>query len=296
MDLLGGYASDSSSSVNDEKEVATKPQQEPSLTPAARATPRILASAPSITAGNGIKRKIVNYNELPMSRPLKLDGLGEDEVPKMAGEPALKRAMDLDAGRMLPGRSLVASLPAPKVTLGSESSQSSAVRIDLSGLGRLKNKQHQKFVDVAGLIHKEIDHDVEEEEVRENFQNHSMFNEGSQTGCSNGPTREELDEMRSVRNFTKIQADDMKDPNWYMTNQIAGGPGLHKGKKVPAEISSYDSNHWHGTTHANPSRIQKRKHQINWLANEAMEKEAELLDRNVSNKLTKAQTQMKYGW
>merc|ERR1739845_88612 len=108
---------------------------------------------------------------------------------------------------------------------------------------------------------------------------------------------EDLEQMRSTKHFIQIQADEMRDPDWQPHNQIqGGGPGLHKGKKVPEEVSMYEAGHWQHTTHANPSRIQKRKHQINWLAQEAMDKEAELLDRNATSRLTKSQTQMKYGW
>ena len=113
---------------------------------------------------------------------------------------------------------------------------------------------------------------------------------------SDGPTQEDLAQMRATSKFRNIKADDMRDPNWYMTNQITGGPGLHKGKTVTPEVSMYDSETWRRTTHADPSRIQKRKHQINWLAHEAIEKEAELLDRAASTRLSKSQTSLKYGW
>lgn len=71
---------------------------------------------------------------------------------------------------------------------------------------------------------------------------------------------------------------------------------MHKGKSVPEEVSMYEASRWKETTHADPSKVQKRKHQINWLAHDAIENEAELLDRNASGRLTKAQTSMKYGW
>merc|ERR1712066_932633 len=101
--------------------------------------------------------------------------------------------------------------------------------------------------------------------------------------------------MRNMK-FISIAADDMKDPDWYMSNQISGGPGLHKGKKVASEVSMYEAKTWAKTTHADPSRVQKRKHQINWLAHEAMENEASLMARNAAGLLTKAQTLAKYGW
>merc|ERR1712228_1045002 len=107
---------------------------------------------------------------------------------------------------------------------------------------------------------------------------------------------EELEKLRTTKFMTSVTSDELRDPDWYLHNQVSGGPGLHAGKKVPLEISAYDATKWHQTTHKDPSRIQKRKHQINWLAHEAMEKEAEMLDRAASSRLTKSQTQMKYGW
>merc|ERR1719440_691289 len=102
--------------------------------------------------------------------------------------------------------------------------------------------------------------------------------------------------MRSSDGLPHIHGDSMKDPNWHQKDSLSTSLSLHRGSKVPAEMSMYEKDQWESTTHANPTRIHKRKHQINWLAHEAMQKEAELLDRNVSGKITKAQTAAKYGW
>merc|ERR1711974_173093 len=107
---------------------------------------------------------------------------------------------------------------------------------------------------------------------------------------------DDLHHMRKLKDVTAIKAEELRDPDWYMANQVAGGPGLHKGRSVAVEVSNYDTAKWGQTKHANPSRVQKRKHQINWLAQEAMEKEAEMLDRNATSRLTKSQTSLKYGW
>ncbi len=45
-----------------------------------------------------------------------------------------------------------------------------------------------------------------------------------------------------------------------------------------------------------PSKLQKRKHQLNSLAYTAAERELELMDRKGHALKTKAQTQAKYGW
>merc|ERR1719183_812662 len=126
--------------------------------------------------------------------------------------------------------------------------------------------------------------------------NHPMFTNDETAGAGGDrPSARDLYEMKEMK-FLSVKASDVQDPDWYMNNMISGGPGLHKGKTVAQEVSMYETKTWEKTTHANPSKNQKRKHQINWLAHEAMEKEAELLDRAASSRLTKSQTSMKYGW
>jgi proline-rich protein PRCC len=45
-----------------------------------------------------------------------------------------------------------------------------------------------------------------------------------------------------------------------------------------------------------PSSDARRKHQITWLAIEAREREMKLQNQWAESKLTKRQTQAKYGW
>ncbi|CAE8644833.1 unnamed protein product [Polarella glacialis] len=114
---------------------------------------------------------------------------------------------------------------------------------------------------------------------------------------ADGPSPEELSQMRAEkREFVHIRADAMKDPNWQMSSLLAGQPGISHLSKLSEEASMYDAAQWESTAHANPTKYQKKKHQINWLAHEAMEKEAELLDRGAVQRMTKAQTQARYGW
>lgn len=316
MALLSGYGSDDSDNESEEGKpqvadtgspssssqgASAKVLQEvPDSSPSSGGGGGGAARAPTILASTGgSKRKVVNYSQLPVSRPLNLEAARAANASPGADEeePALKRAAVLVGARSAAGQSLLAALPPPKVTLGKEIPQSGSTRIDLSGLKPYREKPAPVAGSPAELLRPDGLPDLirEDEVVPANAQNHPMFS-GLLLAGPEGPTAEELEQMRKARKFTTIQANDMKDPDWYMNNQILGGPGLHSGKKVAAEMSMYDSNGWVQTTHANPSRIQKRKHQINWLANEAMAKEAEMLDRNASNKLTKAQTQLKYGW
>jgi len=293
MDLLGGYGSDGSDdgSTADSKPLEQAKQLDTDTAPSAS------------TATDGVARKKkIDYSRLPVSRPLVFNGYGKgDTSPTGDAEPPLRLAAELEALRPSAARSLLASLPAPKVTLGSEASQHGSVRIDLSEVSR---PTRELPTTTMGVLKSESVPDTILEgnvELPQNVASHPMFSDGSNNAVAlleagDGPTQEEIQEMRAVKSFKKINADDMQDQNWYDQYQVLGAPGLHTGKKVPAEMSMYENGKWAQTTHANPSRIQKRKHQINWLAHDAMDKEAELADRNATSRLTKSQTQMKYGW
>ena len=60
--------------------------------------------------------------------------------------------------------------------------------------------------------------------------------------------------------------------------------------------NSWDAAAGVATTSMEPNLVQKRKHQINWLAYDMQQKSAELLDRSMQGQLTKSQTYAKYGW
>jgi len=276
MDLLAGYGSDESASDTEQPKCATQGAERDSK----HRNPEKESSAPSS------KKRVIDYSRLPVSRPLVLD-----DSPVDSQEPPLKKSAMLENKRLDLGRSLLDSLPPPKVTLGSDTIAGSSSRIDLSDL-RPQARTHKISVLQSEDAHAQIQEDTV---VPEGVMHHPMFSDGS-IGTSDGPSFDEVAQMREVRSFKSIKADDMKDPDWYIHNQMTGGPGLHKGKTVPIEMSMYDAPKWQTNTLSNASRVQKRKHQINWLAQEAMDKEAELLDRNATSKLTKAQTQMKYGW
>ncbi|CAJ1330888.1 unnamed protein product [Effrenium voratum] len=233
---------------------------------------------------NPWKRQI-DYTKLPLSRPLNLE-------PKPAEEPEapLKKAAELAANPV--GQSLLAALPPPKVTLGKEGT--SSIRLDLSEV--IKPPREKSYAPVEGLLRPEDykDQDEEAADVPANVFNHPMFS--THVVQPDGPSADDLVELRKPQKFVELNADDMKDPDWYMKDQISGGPGYLTKKRVSDDVSMYDGQGWKQTTHANPSRVQKRKHQINWLATEAMEKEAEYLERGSQKIQSKAQTHAKYGW
>lgn len=279
MDLLGGYGSDGS-----DEEVGPK------------------GKASTAASSSGPKTRKIDYSKLPVSRPLLIEPsrLADHQVScdDPSEEAPLKQAAAMESARKGMGRSLLAAIPPPKVTLGKDMSIKGSVRIDLSDVIKPKDKNREP---VANLLRGDKDvGNVKEHEfhsVPDNMMGHKMFNDlNIPIGGGDGPTEDEIQHMRKTKNFTKIAADDMIDPDWYMNNKILGGGTGLKGKTVSAEVSMYETKKWGQTTMANPNKVQKRKHQINWLASEAMEKEAETLDRNASGKLSKAQTSMKYGW
>ncbi|CAJ1435660.1 unnamed protein product [Effrenium voratum] len=179
-----------------------------------------------------------------------------------------------------------------QVTLGKEGT--SSIRLDLSEV--IKPPREKSYAPVEGLLRPEDykDQDEEAADVPANVFNHPMFS--THVVQPDGPSADDLVELRKPQKFVELNADDMKDPDWYMKDQISGGPGYLTKKRVSDDVSMYDGQGWKQTTHANPSRVQKRKHQINWLATEAMEKEAEYLERGSQKIQSKAQTHAKYGW
>merc|ERR1719272_1420098 len=129
--------------------------------------------------------------------------------------------------------------------------------------------------------------------------NHPMFKNDTRAGAGGDrPSAEELHRMQTTTSggMKKINAADMQDPDWAMKNQMSGGIGMGGGKKVSLEVSMYETEKWKKNTMADATKHQKKKNQINSLAHEAIKMEAELLDRGASQRLTKSQTSMKYGW
>merc|ERR1712194_815242 len=118
---------------------------------------------------------------------------------------------------------------------------------------------------------------------------HPMFGGDRRQIGADLPTEAEFDKMKKSK-FLSLKAEDLQDPNWEVTAAISGPV---KGSNLPEEISGYEKDRWNLSNHKDPSRFQKRKHQINWLAHEAMSQEAEMLDRAASSRLTKSQTSLK---
>lgn len=240
--------------------------------------------------GGPAKRKRVDYTKLPVSRPLQLEAASDE--PEV--DAPLKGAAALEAMRLTAGRSLLASLPAPRATLGSETAMGGGgSKLDLTGVGRKRGKPAEPSPDeVARLLRPTDDFST----VPDGLHAHPLFKDGGAAANGDGPSQDDLQQMRTTKAVGVIRAQDMMDPDWSMNNLIHGGPGLHKGKHVAEEVSMYETETWKKTTLANPNRTQKRKHQINWLAQEAIDTEAEMLDRQSQGRMSKGQTSAKYGW
>lgn len=141
---------------------------------------------------------------------------------------------------------------------------------------------------------------VSHDSVPENLWNHPMFQGNDKNGRKRPvdgftPSEHEVQMMQSA-GLSSIHHDQMTNPDWYRDNQLQKGRMGIKGEKVNFECSLYDVDKWATTNHANPTKTQKRKHQINWLAHDAMEKEAEMLERAAQGKERKNNTYLKYGW
>eukprot|EP00931_Biecheleriopsis_adriatica_P033857 TRINITY_DN19632_c0_g1_i1.p1 TRINITY_DN19632_c0_g1~~TRINITY_DN19632_c0_g1_i1.p1 ORF type:complete len:306 (+),score=88.66 TRINITY_DN19632_c0_g1_i1:121-1038(+) len=305
MKILSGYGS----SDEDEEEVGNTE----------KGSRGVVKSQPTVTADS--RRKVrLHYSKLPISRPLLAPGTSA-AIPKQqepeadAGEleKAEARAAQASSQRRDSGsegsdsdevRSCgtpdlqVSWLPAPKNLPASEpGALGSEVDIDFASAGKPKEKPQAAADATAWLIKAASAPDVEEgeEKLPASFLKHPMLR--TLHGTPDGPTPEELEHLQSkAAMVTHIHAAEMKDPDWQMNSLFAGQPGFHRGGKVPAEVSQYDAETFNSSTLANPSRTQKRKHHINWLASEAIEKEAEHLDRAAGGRLTKAQTMGRYGW
>lgn len=284
MDLLGGYGSDGSGDSGEEDAQPSAPKPKTSKPPAGGA---------SSSEGSTGKRKVIDFSKLPVRRPLVLD---DSDLKGEADEAPLRKAAQLESmrGGFL---SLLAALPPPKVTLGIDvDPMGSGSRIDLSEVRPDRKRPAPNVLNQDGGIMRGgvSAPDVHEDEVPQDMLNHPMFRKDGEV--MDRPSAEDLHQMKSMKFIKAVKAEDVQDPNWYMNNQMSGGLGLGAGKKVTQEVSMYEKKDWEKTTHAAPSKVQKKKHQINWMAHEAMEMEAEMLDRNASSRLTKSQTSMKYGW
>ncbi|KAK2195509.1 Proline-rich protein PRCC [Babesia duncani] len=95
-----------------------------------------------------------------------------------------------------------------------------------------------------------------------------------------------------------IHADDLRmSKSEKITRYSSSKEALMEGReafKLPTRLMETDDGELLTTNMIR--RTQKRKHQINWLAQESHERELELLEASAQMRKTKHETQMKYGW
>ncbi|CAL1131760.1 unnamed protein product [Cladocopium goreaui] len=192
----------------------------------------------------------------------------------------------------LPSASSLSWLPAPKKA--AQAAGSSQVEIDFESLGRPREKPQVVGSATAWLVQPAVAPQVEEEEqFPVSLLKHPLLRSAGAAGC----TEVEAEELESkVSRLVHITAESMQDPDWKMNSLLVGQPGYMRGHAVPKGVSQFDTDQWNQTTLAYPTRTQSRKSHINWLAQDAINKEAEHLDRAAHGKLSKAQTYGRYGW
>ncbi|CBZ54156.1 conserved hypothetical protein [Neospora caninum Liverpool] len=111
-------------------------------------------------------------------------------------------------------------------------------------------------------------------------------------------------EGMSVREYRELQqarvgvlsGDALRDPNWQMNAQLYGATAQKKREKLTITTNVWSAKDKGVIQTQEPRGMQKRKHQINWLAAEAAEKELEMWEMLSKNRQNKYQTAMKYGW
>jgi len=270
------------------------------------------------------KRRVIrlDYAKLPISRPLPPIGVtetkqeqesrspsdgeqeesgsgiqsSEDEADNEKEEAEVADAED-NMSSVLAPTTLAHFLPAPRQAVPANLQSQSQVEIDYSVVGKPTEKPKSVGANAWIIRPRKNVPEVEEsqEELPASLLKHPMLRT-LQSGPA-GPSQADVEHLKSESaKVIHIRADSMKDPDWKLNNLVSGQPGLLRASRVPSEISQYDQERWQSTTLSNPSKTQKRKHHINWLAHEAIEKEAEDLDRAAGGKLTKAQTRSRYGW
>lgn len=227
----------------------------------------------------------------------KSSDLGDEALASCAPSTAGLTAPWLPPPKRLPVKKNLGAVEAKYVEAGGAFADE--VFIDFGKAGRPSERPRAVAASTTWLLEAPRAPEIEEpagRDVSDQLLRHPMFRGGVQR-VADGPSEADIQQLRGARGgLVHIDQDAVRDPTWCLHNRMTGGPGLHPGEKVPMEVSQYSSDEWSKTTHADPSRTQKRKHQINWLAHEAIEKEAEMLDRAASGRDIKSKSLMKYGW
>ncbi|KEP67656.1 UNVERIFIED_CONTAM: hypothetical protein HHA_227270 [Hammondia hammondi] len=123
-------------------------------------------------------------------------------------------------------------------------------------------------------------------------------------GADGDPAQPHMMQGMSLREYREMQqasvgvlsGDTLRDPNWQMNAQLYGSTAQKKREKLVITTNVWSAKDKGVVQTQEPRGMQKRKHQINWLAAEAAEKELEMWEMLSKNRQNKYQTAMKYGW
>ncbi|KFG42390.1 mitotic checkpoint prcc-carboxy-term protein [Toxoplasma gondii p89] len=123
-------------------------------------------------------------------------------------------------------------------------------------------------------------------------------------GADGDPAQPHMMQGMSLREYREMQqasvgvlsGDTLIDPNWQMNAQLYGSTAQKKREKLVITTNVWSAKDKGVVQTQEPRGMQKRKHQINWLAAEAAEKELEMWEMLSKNRQNKYQTAMKYGW
>uniref|UniRef100_A0A0G4HUD6 Uncharacterized protein n=1 Tax=Chromera velia CCMP2878 TaxID=1169474 RepID=A0A0G4HUD6_9ALVE len=101
-----------------------------------------------------------------------------------------------------------------------------------------------------------------------------------------------------MKSIASINADSLRDPDWYKRQQMEQQEkqASQRDKKKPIVTQRWDPEQRAAVMATLPGGTSKKKHQISWLAHEAQEREAELVEKMSQSRKTKGETYAKYGW
>jgi hypothetical protein len=225
---------------------------------------------------------------------LSLALLGEVEEVGEAAENAADLAADVAAG----GGGLLASLPTAKPMLGRTTGGTQISLAKLAPAPDLPQKAPGLMPAVPSeakpILGDGAGQEAEPEEVPLEAEDFTALD---LPGVSEREKAEILKGMRE--GVGTVRGSDLHDKDWHIKAAVAkGASGAVEKERVRPGVTtnSWDAAAGVATTSNEPNMVQKRKHQINWLAYDMQQKQDELHDRSQQGMLTKSQTYAKYGW
>eukprot|EP00921_Rhytidocystis_pertsovi_P013791 GHVQ01022389.1.p2 GENE.GHVQ01022389.1~~GHVQ01022389.1.p2 ORF type:complete len:405 (+),score=79.78 GHVQ01022389.1:2859-4073(+) len=107
--------------------------------------------------------------------------------------------------------------------------------------------------------------------------------------------KKELKELEESGVMPTINVAELRDPMW-SSSLLQSTSSDNPSKAPPIETNVWSAIDGKMIRAPHVGGVMKRKHQISWLAQEARDKEFDLLEQTRHTRMSKYQTQMKYGW